>query len=115
MVEGLSISQIAAETFSSKKTVKKYLVRVGVPLRARDQDGNYRIKYGQKNINGHIVDDKVEQETLRIITSLRDHGHSVREIVAIAQSLNLPTKKIGSRWHIKTIFSLLKRQDKPQR
>ena len=105
---GLSPPQIADLTFSSKKTILKYLGQFNIPLRKVDQSAIPQAIYGMKTINGRILPNKKEQRTIEKMKKLSDEGYSYRQIVEIVNALGLPPKH-GRKWHLKVVFKILKR------
>ena len=106
--EGQSIDRIAIETFSSKRTVKKHLLGFGVPLRIEDLQNKAVLPYGcYKNF-------KNDELSIRDYIFTLKQKHSIREIVEILNTLKIPTRKTGSRWHIKTVFNVCKRIQIPE-
>ena len=107
----LSISQISRLTFSARSTVLKYLRDYGVPL--RDQAEAHRLnkgqlRYGQKKINGTMAEHKRELENIAKMKELRSQGFSYWKIAGIFNSMGVPTKNKGSRWHPTTVMKILK-------
>ena len=108
VVEGLSIAQIAAETFSSKKTVSKYLYASGMPLRGEKQIGQNNLRFGVLNSSLSLDQSLRELKTTEIILNYRASGFSIRKIAELLNAQNVPARKIGSRWYPKTVFTVLK-------
>lgn len=100
MVEGLSIAQIAAETFSSKRTVKNWIKLYKIPLKIGDLVNFATIPFGAT---------KIEQDTRTKIIELREQGLSIRQIVEVLNLLETPTRAPGAKWHNKTVLKVLQR------
>ena len=106
--EGAQIGQIAIETLSSIKTVRKYLTSFGIELRPEDrlQPRMYE-RFGTKRVKGKLVPSLPEQKAIIKMKALRATGHSYREIVAILNELKFPCRKRGAKWHVKTVYKCL--------
>lgn len=107
--EGLSLQEIAAETVSSWKTVRRHLLYMKIPLRTIDQMKLEPERFGKQRVEGELVENSYEQATIEKIKKLRAGGLSIRNIVKILNDENVPTRKVGARWHIKTVFEVSKR------
>ncbi|MBX2996290.1 MAG: recombinase family protein [Bdellovibrionaceae bacterium] len=103
------MDEIAALTVSSKKTVRRYLLHFGIPLRPQDEVRPLKQeRFGMRRVNGALVVNKAEATTLARMHALRNQGRSIREIVDILNDLKIPTRKRGAKWHVKTVFQCLK-------
>ena len=109
LVEGLSLKKIADLTLSSKRTIRKYLLCHQIPLRSDDVPQNVKQPlFGMRRLQGKLVQSKAESRILEKIVALRESGRSYREIVNILNSLKIPCRKRGAKWHLKTVFHCLK-------
>lgn len=72
-VEGLSLRQIAAETFSSKSTIQQNLTHFGIKLRRRSRelhshnDRASQAKYGTKKSKGRLIRHVGEERIIRAV------------------------------------------------
>ena len=110
MVEGLSLSQIAAEIFSSKEAVRASLKRFDIPIREAHKPHNGRLsepRYGVKLRSGRAAPHLAEQQMIESIRELRGQGLTLRKIAEILTSMGVPTKKRGKRWHPEMVKRIL--------
>ena len=105
--EGLSLQEIAAETVSSWKTVRRHLLYMKIPLRTKDQLINEQVKFGFQRIEGQLLKHESEQAALDKIRMLRGEGFSIRQIVEELNRLRIPCRKVGAQWHIKTVYNCI--------
>ena len=103
------MDEIAAQTLSSKKTVRRYLMHFQIPLRPQDRLILEPERFGTRRVMGQLIESKKEVKALEKMTLLRDEGHSYREIVSILNDLKIPCRKPGAKWHVKTVFNCLNR------
>ena len=110
--EKLSARQIAALTISARSTVLKYLKEYHISLRSEDGalllHRKGQLGYGERLMNRRIIVHKGELETVEKLTALRKQGFSYWKIADILNSMNVPTKNRGSRWHPTTVMKILK-------
>jgi len=107
--EGRSLDAIAIQTFSSRKTLRRYILHFKIPLRPEDRIQSLKqVRFGMRRVDGELVINKSEDTTIERIYSLRNQGRSIREIVEILNDLKIPCRKRGARWHVKTVFQCLK-------
>lgn len=112
LLEGLSTSQISKEISSARSTVVEYLKRYGIPLRPVDEAHKKRpgqVAFGRRVIKGKEVEFKKELEQIEMIKSLRESGHSYHKIADILNTMKVPTKNKGSKWHGTTVMKMIKR------
>ena len=109
VVEGLSITQVAMQIFSSKEAVRKGLLRAGISIREpHDAHGNLsQTRYGERVIKGRTVRLKVEEQIISVIKDLRVRGFSLREIGRTLTKMRVPTKCRGKAWHPQMIARIL--------
>ncbi len=111
--ETLSARQIAALTVSARSTVLKHLKEYNIPLRSEDEallHNKGQLGYGERLVNGRVIAHQRELENIDKIKKLREQGHSYWKIADILNSMGVPTKNRGSRWHPTTVMKLLKSQ-----
>lgn len=106
--DGASLDEIAAQTLSSRKTVRRYLVNFEILLRPPDRLIREPEKFGTRRVMGQLIESKKEVKAIEQMTLLRGQGHSYREIVSIMNDLKIPCRKAGAKWHVKTVFNALK-------
>ncbi|MEI8346350.1 MAG: recombinase family protein [Pseudomonadota bacterium] len=108
MVEGNSFKEIADQIFSSRQSVKKYLVRFGIPLRMEDRRITGSHVFGFKKRNRRAVPNSKEQEIINRIGSLKNKGFSYEKIAEILNVVGIGTKK-KAIWYPKTVRQVLLR------
>ncbi|MBY0383670.1 recombinase family protein [bacterium] len=104
--EGLSLQEIAAETVSSWKTVRRHILYSNIPLKPQDRLVKDQIKFGFKRLEGRLENDAAEWQAIELILRLRKLGKTYREIVNELNIAGVPTRKIGGRWHLKTVYQI---------
>lgn len=110
VVEGLSIRQIANEFLSSKEAVRVGLVNAGITLREKSKPHRRpsQAKYGQRCVNGKVVDFKKEKKIILSVKQMHDQGLSLRQIAKNLSVMGVPTKCDGKKWHPEMIKRLLR-------
>lgn len=109
VLEGLTPAQIAAQTFSSKKTVVKWLQGLSIPLKPEDIPATSQTPYGFKRVHGRLVSDAKEEQNVQRLLELKKKGLTYREIAETMNSLKIHPRKSGGKWHLKTIYKILSR------
>ena len=111
VVEGLSCGEIAAQIFSARTTVLKYLKLHGIPVResGSNQKRKRGLAYGKKVESRHVVDHVRELENTKKMRELRDKGFSYWKIAEVFNTLKIPTKIRKGKWHAKTVHQILLR------
>jgi DNA invertase Pin-like site-specific DNA recombinase len=56
-----------------------------------------------------LVENEGELTALALVNELRGRGLSMQAVAEKLNELNIPTKKVGARWHTTQVFRLLKR------
>jgi hypothetical protein len=107
--ERLSIAQIAAISFSSKPTVRKYLVRFGIALRSAHlpHGRTAQQRYGLKVRHGKVIEHLAEQRVVNAVNEMHSKGLSLRNIAKFLTSVGVPTKCRGKAWHPEMVRRLL--------
>ncbi len=107
---GLSIRQIAAEFLSSKEAVRRGLIAAGIPLRGAHQPHGRQsqAQYGERRVNGKVVEYKVEQKVITAVKQMREQGLSLRQIAKNLSAMGVPTKCAGKKWHPEMVKRVLK-------
>ena len=110
MVEGLSIRQIADEFLSSKEAVRIALINAGIALREKSKPHGRQsqAKYGQRRVNGKIVDYKKEQKVIVSAQQMWAQGLSLRQIAKNLSAIGAPTKSDGKKWHPEMVRRILR-------
>lgn len=100
VVEGLNMSQIARELFTSRQTIRARLLKMGVELRSKiDQVQNQKhTKFGHKRARGKTLRNKSEERVSHAITEMREKGLSFQAIADVLNEMRTPTKQQGKRW-----------------
>lgn len=111
VIEGLSSREIAAQVFSSRATVTKYLNRYGIPLKKITRRETGKMAYGYRQHGGKSVVFKKEAEIVEQIKSHRESGYSYQKIADILNDMKVPTKTKGKRgfWYSKVVRQILQR------
>jgi hypothetical protein len=105
-----STKEIAAQIFSARSTVAKYLKLYGIELRPEDvahRLNKGQVAYGERRIKQREIEHKREIELIAKMQDLRGQGFSYHKIAAILNSMNVPTKN-RKRWHATTVMNILK-------
>ena len=111
LVEGLSTGQIAELIFSARSTVVAALKRYGIPLRDAERAHWHRrgqTGYGQRVVNGKVIEHQRETETIERMKALRGQGFSFWKIADILNSMGVPTKTRRANWKAATVMKILK-------
>ena len=100
VVEGLNMSQIARELFTSRQNIRARLLKMGFELRSNiDHLQNQKhTKYGYKRVKGKTVKHKTESRTTSVISEMREKGLSFQVIAEILSEMKIPTKQKGKKW-----------------
>ena len=113
VVEGLSCEEIAAQIFSARTTVLKYLKIHGIPVRetGTNQKRVRGLAYGQKIKERSLAEHKREQEAILKMRELRNKGFSFWKIADVLNTMKVPTKTRKGRWHARTVQVILLKFD----
>ena len=107
------MQEIAAETVSSWKAVRRHLLYLRIPLKPQDSTrSTMNTKFGTVIIDGSKRVEETEAKAISYITSLREKGCSFRQIVAQLNLEKIPTRKVGALWHIKTVYNVLAKSER---
>ncbi|WP_417335341.1 recombinase family protein [Halobacteriovorax marinus] len=91
----------------------KYLKLHGIQI--REVGFNIRRKrglaYGEKMVLRQKEEHKREQQYLTKMKSLREKGFSYWKIADILNTMKVPTKRRKGKWHSKTVYSILVRNE----
>ena len=101
--EGLSSTEIAKLTFSSRPTITKRLKQYGIPLKTitRRNDGGH--VFGYRKYGGKAIELKKEQEVIELIKSYRNSGYSYQKIAEILNDKKIETKQRKGFWYSKVV------------
>lgn len=102
------MDEIGVQTLSSRKTVRRYLLHYEIPLRTQDKLIIEQVRFGTRRVKGTLGIDPKEVNAILKIRELRNQGQTFREIVASLNNQNIPCRKQGAKWHLKTVFAVLK-------
>lgn len=107
--EGLSITQIAAQIFSSRFAVRKNLERFGIPRREPHLHHGRPAcpRFGQKMQKGKAVPHQTERKVIDAVLEMRKQGLSLRQIARFLSKVGVPTKQKGVVWHPQMVKRLL--------
>jgi hypothetical protein len=99
--EGLSLSEIAQLTFSSKDIIRRSLKSQGFVLRTNTklQRQRLRPRFGFKRVGRKLVPEVAQQATISLIMNLRRKGLSTPQIADILTSTKIVTKQAHLKWH----------------
>lgn len=108
---GRSITQIAAETLSSRSAVRDALIEFGIPLKQQGKPGlrPAQVPYGYRRSDGLLVAHLAEQRVIHSIRKLSNDGLSYRKICDFLTSVGVPTKNQGKGWQPEMIRRVLTR------
>lgn len=109
LVEKWSARRISDEMGCSHSTILCQLKKHEIEVRSEDVAGQRRgqIGYGKRVVHGREVRNQTEEQHLAKMHQLRDEGFSYHKIAAIFNSMGVPTKKRGAKWHATTVMNLL--------
>lgn len=106
--EGLSVSEIAALTFSSRQTIVKYLEQFGVTLRPDDRQCGV-LPFGKRWGQHRVVLNEREQAAIKKAQRLREQGLSYEKIAAVMNAVGIKTRSRNSKWYAKTVRDVILR------
>ena len=110
-LEGASISEIAAHTFSARSTVLKYLREYGITRRKRDvAHRKGQLAYGEMLKGRRICRNEKELSNIATMKILRDAGHGYSKIAHVLNSQNIPTKNRRGVWKPTTVMKILSKR-----
>jgi hypothetical protein len=89
-----SITQIAAETLSSRAAVRDTLIEFGIPLKQQGKPGlrPTQVPYGYRRSDGLLVPHLGEQRVIQSVRKMSSDGLSYRKICEFLTSFGVPTK-----------------------
>lgn len=70
-----------------------------------------QLAYGERMVNGRVIQHCGEQKVLGEIVELRQSGASYGKIVGWLNARNVPTKNRVLRWARPTVYKMLKTRD----
>ncbi len=109
VVEGRSCDEIAAQIFSARTTILKYLKAHKIPVKEVGQNIIKRrhVAYGKRMLRRTEVTHLKELATINKMHVLRNQGFSYWKIADILNSMGIRTKTNRGRWHARTIQKIL--------
>lgn len=112
VVEGRSITQIAAENFSSRAAVWAALVEFGIKRKGQGKPGlrPSQLPYGYRRSDGLMVPHLGEQRIISLVKKLTLEGMSYRRVCEFLSSAGVPTKRHGQRWQPEMIRRMINRK-----
>ena len=81
---------------------------MNIRLMPKDSLGQKTAKFEMQRIEGELIQNQSEQAGIRQIINLKKQGYAFRYIVDFLNQHKIPCRKIGSKWHIKTVFKFFK-------
>jgi Recombinase len=107
--EGLSITQIASQIFSSRDAVRRGLIEAEIHLRTPHRPHGHpsQAKFGEKVRKGKAVEHMAEQRVVKAIMDMRRDGMTLRQIAAYLTQIGVPTKCRGKGWHPEMVSRIL--------
>lgn len=103
VTEGLSSSEIARMSFSSRATVTKHLKLYGIPLKSFTRRQTGKIVFGFRQHGGRAIESKTELEAIRLIRLHREGGKSYSKIADVLNESKVLTKKRKGNWYPKVV------------
>lgn len=109
VVERLSTKEIAAQIFSSRSSVAKYLKLHGIPIRPNDVNNKTRsqLRYGEAWRRRTVTLHQRELDNIEKMRKLREQGFSYWKIADVFNSLGIRTKTDRGKWHARSIQKIL--------
>jgi len=102
--------QIAEDLGCSHSTILKYLAHHGIEVRETPLE-HYKkgqLAYGKRRTKGREIQNNNELLNIEKMKSLRAQGFSYWKIADVFNSMKIPTKNKGSKWHPTTVMKILK-------
>lgn len=103
VVEGLSSSEIAALTFSSRAAVTRWLNKYGIPLKTITRRETGDQVYGYRKYLGMSIPVKKEQKVIELITKYRHKKVSYHKIAVLLNEKGIKTKLGQGKWYAKVV------------
>ncbi len=107
--ERLSCEEIAAQIFSARTTVLKYLKLHNMPIREVGSNTK-RVRglgYGKKIKARNVAEHQREVDAILKMKELRKKGYSYWKIADVLSTMKVPTKTRKGRWHARTVQAIL--------
>lgn len=94
---------------SSREAIRMGLINAGISLReAHKPHGRQsQPRFGQRKVNGNVVEYKLEQKIIDAVLLMREQGLSLRQIAKTLSAMGVPTKCNGQKWHPEMVKRLL--------
>jgi transposase len=103
VVEGLSSSEIAALTFSSRAAVTRWLNKYGIPLKTITRRETGGQVYGYRKYLGMSIPVKKEQKVIELIKKCRRKKMSYHKIAELLNEKGIKTKLGKGQWYAKVV------------
>ena len=111
IVERLSAVRLAKKADCSKTTIVKYLRHYNIRKNTPNGKSPYNLALGENLVRGKVVEHKKEQRTLKAIIKMHtEEGLSATAIARVLNTMKIPTKKRGKRWHNFTVTGILQKE-----
>lgn len=107
VVEQLPIPAIADLSFSSKKTIRKYLALHEIPMRSDDLIPTGPLKFGERKLKSRVVRDAKALETIKVMIRLREDGFSYQRIADVLNAIGYRPFKRGGKWYGNSVYRVL--------
>ena len=111
-VEGLSIRQIAAQTFSARSSVAAYIKKFGIPLRDCVQQLQFnkgQMGCGERHAKMGIIEHKGQGDVIDLMVKLRSKDYSYWKIAEELTRRGITTKNGYGPWKAATVMKICKR------
>ena len=112
VVESLSSKEIAAQTFSSRATVTRWLKRYDIPLKTVTRRETGGQVFGYRRYLGMVVPVKKEQKVIELIKRSRARGESYQKIADMLNEKGIKTKLGEGKWFSKVVRQIFLREGK---
>jgi len=111
-VEQLSLRQIAKDLSSSKTTIRNYLIKFNIPIKeaGRNRDPSIKRKYGEKLLNGKLIEHKQERRVIDSMLEMKEEGLSYSAIARVLNQMKVKTKTQGKSWSWATVRRIILRE-----
>lgn len=68
-------------------------------------------KYGERRVNGAVVEYKQEQKVISAVKQMQELGLSLRQIAQYLSTMGVPTKCDGKKWHPEMVKRILNKDN----
>jgi hypothetical protein len=107
--ERLSCEEIAAQIFSARTTILKYLKLHNIPIREVGSNTKRArgLAYGKKIKARNLAEHQRESDAITKMKELREKEFSFWKIADVLNTMKIPTKTRKGRWHARTVQAIL--------